>query len=113
MLAPSVAAVVCRNETWRGQAATEPYECAWAREAIIFVRALKPPRLPQGGMHARVQISPDGMNWVDEGTLVPLPDTKGTLTFARPGPFGGWLRVAADLPEGTEITLLVTLHLKG
>lgn len=112
MLAPSVAAVVCRNETWRGRAETEPYECGWAREALIFVRALKPPRLPAGS-GARVQISPDGMRWADEGTLLRFPDAEGALSFARVDRFGGWLRLAADLPDGSEITLIVTLHLKG
>jgi hypothetical protein len=111
MLAQNIAAVVCRNERWTGSAATEPYECGWAREAILFVRALKPPQLPPGTT-ARVQISPDGMNWADEGTEVPLPDLENQLRFARVAHFGGWLRLAAALPEGAEITLLVTIHLK-
>ena len=112
MLAPSLAAVVCRNETWQGEAATEPYECGWAREAAVFVRALRPPRLPEGAT-ARVQVSPDGMHWADEGTEVLLPRTDGALAFARVGQFGGWLRLASVLPDGAEITLIVTLHLKG
>jgi hypothetical protein len=111
MLAQNVAAVVCRNETWQGQAATEPYECGWAKEAIIFVRALKAPALPVGAA-ARVQISADGMNWADEGTQLAFPQATESVAFARVAHFGGWLRLAADLPPGAEITLLVTLHLK-
>ncbi|UFN50964.1 hypothetical protein LPC08_10280 [Roseomonas sp. OT10] len=112
MLATSAAAVVCRNETWTGFQATEPYECGWAREAVVFVRALAPPSLP-AGTTARVQLSPDGMRWADEGTTLVLPPDTETLAFARVAHFGGWLRLAADLPEGAEITLLVSLHLKG
>ena len=111
MLAQNIAAVVCRNERWAGACATEPYECGWAREAIVFVRALAPPSLPPGTV-ARVQISPDGMNWADEGTTLALPQAAQELRFARVLQFGGWLRLAAELPEGAAITLLVTLHLK-
>jgi hypothetical protein len=63
MLAQNVAAVVCRNETWQGQAATEPYECGWAKEAIIFVRALKPPALPVGAPRPRA----DQRRWHELG----------------------------------------------
>ncbi|MBO1078062.1 hypothetical protein [Roseomonas haemaphysalidis] len=111
MLAQNIAAVVCRNEHWTGACATEPYECGWAREAIVFVRALKAPLLPPGTV-ARVQISPDGMHWTDEGTTLALPQAAQELRFARVTHFGGWLRLVAELPEGAGITLLVTLHLK-
>ncbi len=111
MLAQSIAAVVCRNERWTGSSATEPYECGWAREAIVFVRALATPSLPSGTL-ARVQVSPDGMHWADEGTTLALPEADGELCFARVSHFGGWLRLVASLPEGAGITLLVTLHLK-
>ena len=36
----SYTAVVERNTLWQGEFATEPYEAAWATEAIFFVRAL-------------------------------------------------------------------------
>ena len=36
----SYTAVVERNALWQGDFATEPYEAAWASEAIFFVRAL-------------------------------------------------------------------------
>ena len=111
MLAESLSAVVARNETWRGSAATEPYEAGWAREALVFVRALKSPvgALPE----ARIEISPDGMRWVAEGTTLALPESADRVTFARVRHFGNWLRVAADLPAGAEITVLVTIHLKS
>ena len=111
MLPESASAVVARNETWRGRAATEPYEAGWAREAVVFVRALKDPvgALPE----ARLEISPDGMHWVEEGTRLQLPEAADAVTFARLRHFGNWLRVAVDLPEGAEITVLVTIHVKA
>lgn len=105
----SVSAVVARNERWTGHHATEPYEAGWAAEAIIFVRALD----GGGGGEARVQISPDGMRWADEGTRFPLPDALEPVTFARVREFGNWLRIVADVPPGAEVTVLVTIAVKS
>jgi hypothetical protein len=107
----SAAAIVARNETWTGAAATEPYEAGWADEAVVFVRALRPAVGRPG--RARIGLSPDGMRWVREGTEFDLPTGQDEVTFARVDRFGTWLRVAADLPEGASLTVLVTLHLKG
>ena len=60
MLPENITAILTRNEVWQGEAATEPYEAGWAREGILFVRALKRPTGPQPV--ARVQISADGMH---------------------------------------------------
>jgi hypothetical protein len=110
MLRESQAAVVARNEEWRGSVATEPYEAGWASEAIVFVRALKDAVGTPG--RARVELSPDGMRWVAEGTVFDLPTRADEVTFARVAQFGTWLRIAADLPEGGSVTVLVTWHLK-
>ncbi|HEX6977769.1 MAG TPA: hypothetical protein VF342_00585 [Alphaproteobacteria bacterium] len=111
MIRESQVAVVARNETWRGRSATEPYEAGWAGEAVIFVRALKQPKGPLP--EARVEISPDGIRWVPEGTSFPLPAEADGITFARVRHFGNWLRIAADLSDGAEIVVLVTIHLKA
>ncbi len=111
MLTESVTAVVARNETWAGQSACEPYEAGWAREAVIFVRALKDAKGAPG--EARIEISPDGMRWIPEGATFPLPTKTDGIGVARVRHFGNWLRVAADLPSGAEVTVLVTLHLKA
>lgn len=111
MLPENITAVVGRNDKWQGYAASEPYEAGWAREAVFFVRALK---TPQGRQPmARVEISPDGMRWIAEGTQTLLPSEKDGLVALRVKHFGGWLRVAADFAPGTESTVLVTLHLKA
>ncbi len=111
MLPESHNAVVARNETWRGAAATEPYEVGWAHEVIVFVRALAV--VGEVAAEARVQLSPDGMHWADEGTCFALPAVVGAVTFARVRHFGPWLRIVAELPEGLAITVLVTLSLKA
>jgi hypothetical protein len=111
MLRESQTAIVARNERWTGQAATEPYEAGWASEAVLFVRALANARGKPG--RARVEISPDGMRWIVEGTSFALPTKAGAVTFARVAHFGNWLRIAADLPKGASVTVLVTYHLKA
>ena len=110
MVSESQAAVVARNETWTGQAATEPYEAGWAREAIIFVRALKSAGIAG---RAHVELSPDGMNWVAEGTTFALPHDANKVTYARLTQFGNWLRLRAELPEGSSVTVVVTIHVKA
>lgn len=107
----SYTAVVERNETWTGPFASEPYEAAWAREAIFFVRALNV--RSSAPIEARVQISPDGMHWCDEGTRFSLPASADEVTFARVSHFGGWLRIVGDVPDGASITVIVYLTLKA
>jgi hypothetical protein len=112
MLPYNVTAIVARNEEWRGFGASEPYECGWAREALVFLRTLKVNGMPPG-TKARVEISPDGMRWLDSGTSFDLPTEVDGHGFARVQHFGSWLRVAADLPDGAVISVLVTLQLKS
>lgn len=111
MLPENLTAIIARNETWTGAAATEPYEAGWAKEAIVFIRALKPPKgpLPQ----ARIELSADGMHWVAEGSAFDLPASENAVTLQRLSHFGNFLRVAVALPPGSEITVLVSLHLKA
>ena len=110
MLRESQTAVVARNELWEGSAATEPHEAGWASEAVIFVRALDDAIGIPG--QARVEISPDGMHWLAEGTTLALPSRRDEITVARVRHFGNWLRIAAELDPGVALKVLVTLHLK-
>jgi hypothetical protein len=111
MLPENITAVVSRNECWRGEAASEPYEAGWACEAIFFVRALKEPVGPT--TTAWIEVSPDGMHWLHEGTEFTMPDERDGVAMARLAHFGNWLRVAARFDDGAECTVLVTLHLKA
>ena len=106
----SQTAVVERNVEWQGDFALEPWETAWASEAIFFVRVLEATNVPEG-IHARVQLSPDGMHWCDEGGELCLPTGPG-LSFCRVVHFGGWLRLVGSLPAGASLTVIVYLTLK-
>ena len=103
--------VIERNRTWEGVFETEPYETAWAAEAIFFIRALAVDGLSER-VSARVQISPDGIHWCDEGSTVPLPTQAEGVTFGRVSHFGGWLRLVGDVPAG-KLKVLVYLTLKA
>ena len=107
----SFTAVVERNVTWQNEFIAEPYEAAWATEAIYFVRALAASNMPSD-VQARVQISPDGVHWCDEGTTVTLPSSAEAVTFGRVSHFGGWLRLVGKLPDGAQVTVIVYLTLK-
>jgi hypothetical protein len=110
-------AVVERNVTWNGSFSSEPYECGWAKEAVFFVRALLPV-VPSGAAgksappEAKVQISPDGIRWIDEGSSFLLPQTQDQTVFCRIAHFGNWLRIVGDT-KGAELRVLVTLSLKS
>ncbi len=109
MLRQNYTAVVERDRLIEGEFATEPYECGWAGEAIFFIRKLE----QQGslsGAWVKAQISPDGMRWCDEGTLVEL--TEAEVDFVRVRHFGNWLRLVGRLPEEARVRVLVALHLK-
>jgi hypothetical protein len=112
MMRQCVTAVVARNEIWSGRAESEPYECGWAGEAIVWLRCLGGVKGKLAGARARVQISPDGMRWTDEGTKLKFPAKEGALSHARIAHFGNFLRVVADLPKGASAKVLFTLTLK-
>lgn len=104
----STTAVVARGDRFGTGDATEPYEAGWAAEAVVFLLGMDP---GEGGT-ASVQISPDGINWTDEGTHIPMPG-DGRVAFGRVGHFGNWLRIVCDVPDGATRRLHVTFHFKG
>jgi hypothetical protein len=112
MLRESYTVVLERNTTWSGPFATEAYESAWASEAIFFVRLLAHAGNP-AACSAKIQISPDGMHWCDEGTEFALPDTDNAVAFGRVTGFGGWLRIQGELLPNDEVKVIVYLNLKA
>ena len=104
-------AVIARGELWQGSVQTEPYEAAWASEAVFFVRVLE--ATGRGKAIAMVQISPDGMHWVDEGGELSIHAKAGHLSFSRVANFGGWLRLSVEVPPSVGITVVATLALKA
>lgn len=108
-LRPSATAVVERNVEWSGAFASEPWEAAWAREAIFFLRRLD--GAAESEVQARVQLSPDGIHWVDEGSRLHLR-AGAELALVRVREFGGWLRLAGDV-TGEPLRVILYLSLKG
>jgi hypothetical protein len=111
MVRQSYTAVVERNKVWTGTFATEPYEAAWATEAVIFIRTLEPAEAATD-LTAQVQISPDGMHWCNEGASCAISSQPG-VTFCRVTNFGGWLRLAGDIPADGQVKVIVYIALKS
>lgn len=105
------ASAVERRITVTEQFDSQPMEAGWASEAIFFIW-VEEISIP-ADLTVLVQISPDGINWIDENDL--------RIIISRPGyysvkavHFGNWLRVrgVASNPA-SDIKLSVHLHLKG
>ncbi|MCY4020005.1 MAG: hypothetical protein OXG39_11410 [Chloroflexi bacterium] len=107
----SYTATVERNVIWKGEFASEPYEAAWASEAIFFIRALDASPDFEGGL-ATVQISADGIHWADEGTTFELPRKTDAVSYCKVAHFGGFLRLRGHVAPGGGIKVLVSLSLK-
>lgn len=103
--------IVERNVEWQSAFETEPYEVSWASEAIFFVRNLAASG-DMADVNARVQISPDGIRWCDEGTVVSLSGDADAVTFCKVSHFGSFLRLVGELPKGVSLTVIVALSLK-
>lgn len=107
----SYTAVIERAEPLSETFATEPYEAGWACEAVLFIRTLED-SAAAATVRARVQMSPDGIHWVDSGTS--FPDLTGAgITHAPMTNFGNWLRVAGTVDGGGPAKALVYVALKG
>jgi hypothetical protein len=109
MLSRSHTYVMELNGAWQGEFATEPYEAPWGHEAILFVRALESSGFEKA--EARVQISPDGVFWCNEGTTIPLAPAP-EMTFCRVSHFGGFLRLTGELPPGASMKVLAYAAVK-
>jgi hypothetical protein len=105
-------AVLERFGTFSGDFATEPYEAGWADEAIFFVR-INSVEGTEPALTGEVQISADGLTWIDEGT--PLPPIRQTgVVFVRVRHFGNWLRLACRVAgPGATFHGTILLCLKG
>lgn len=88
---------------------TEPYEAAWASEAIFFLRVEDAPAQSQG-LQARVEISVDGLTWVPEGSHMSAQSVGDH--FVRVIHFGGWLRLVAEVAPGERYRVSTYLVLK-
>lgn len=77
----------------------EPYEVAWASEAIAFVYVDE----VNGGaeLDLRAQISVDGYRWIDFGPKFDTITEPGGY-FLQLSHFGTWLRLAGEIRNGPK-----------
>jgi len=107
----SFTAVIEQANVYTANFDTEPYETGWATEARWFVRLLEI-NGDSPGLVLHPQISPDGLHWMDEGSEPITFDATGMQSLALRD-FGHWLRLRAELAEGTtSVKVLIYLALK-
>lgn len=87
---------------------TEPYEAGWASEVIFFIM-VEEMKGKDVSLTARVQLSHDGVNWCDEGT-VSDPVVREGLHFIRVRHFGNYLRLACTV-GGEEPALKLNIQI--
>jgi hypothetical protein len=90
---------------------TEPFEVAWAGEARWYVHFLRP--APGTTVEFRVQISPDGLNWIDHESIEPREVDASGFVSIPVTLFGHWLRLRSAITSGSEQPMLrIYLELK-
>ena len=85
---------------------THPYEAGWASEAISFIR-VESLTGESAQLDATVQISVDGIRWVDEGTSFKTISATGDY-FVKVSHFGGFLRLRGSV-SGTDANFNLTI----
>ncbi|WP_426187700.1 DUF6385 domain-containing protein [Microbacterium sp. TWP3-1-2b2] len=90
---------------------TEPFEVAWAGEARWWIHFLQPAE--ETTVEFRVQISPDGLNWIDhEGIEAVTSKATGFVSIPVTN-FGHWLRLRSTRTTGEASPMLrIYLELK-
>jgi hypothetical protein len=97
--------VLDRLTDFKGCFRTEPYESGWADEVVAFVRVHE--KSGRAELGARLQISPDGIEWVDEGAKANTAEAG--VIFMRTTNFGGWLRIVIECEDDCKITTYLAL----
>ncbi len=107
----SQSAVMERGVDLAGVHETEPFEVAWAGEARWWVQFLRP--AAGTTVEFRVQISPDGITWIDHEGIAPLvSEAVGVLSIPVER-FGHWLRLRSEQTAGANAPMLrISLELK-
>ena len=102
--------IVHKNE-FTSEFQTEPYEVAWASEAICFI-CVESVTGRDAALEVSTQISADGIHWIDEGSRFE-PITGESDTFLKLSHFGGWLRFKGRMTGSRPgFTLTMRLALK-
>lgn len=98
--------VLDRLTNFKGELASEPYEAGWADEALAFLRIHS--IYDECKVSFRVQISPDGLLWSDEGSEKKNINKEGVY-FLKIKEFGGWLRLIVESNKEVKVTTYIDL----
>ena len=98
--------VLDRLASFSGRFDSEPYETGWADELIAFVRVHEKAQCT--ALRAWLQISPDGIEWIDEGTSAALSEGS-SLLFMKARDFGGWVRLCVECDDECKVTTYLAL----
>lgn len=93
-----------------GSFQTHPYEAGWADEAIFFIMIEHQNGEPE--VSAQVQISHDGVNWVNDGSIRQTFSGIGLHALKVDPNFGNYLRLDVAVTGG-EAMLNIQIHCKG
>lgn len=105
-------AVLSRGEIWQPGFTSEPYEAGWAKEGLVFLRLMDDVS-DEADAFVFLQISPDGIAWVNEGATLMLPNNRNQITFLKIQHFGQFLRLATTADSDfVPRNILATLNLK-
>ena len=100
--------VLERLKYFSGDFETEPYETGWASDAIFFIR-IHELTGEDVSIDSSVQISVDGIRWIDEGSSFPTLHEIGDY-YLPVSYFGGWLRLRNRV-QGVKPETKMTIHL--
>ena len=101
--------VLERLKDFTGGFFTEPFEAGWATEALFFIRLHSIEGKDDPTIRAKVQISADGIEWIDRGIEFPKISEVGNY-YIDVDRFGGFLRLALET-EGTILNYRITIQL--
>lgn len=98
--------VLDRLATFKSRLDSEPYEAGWADTLIAFVRIHE--KKGNSAFKAWLQISPDGIEWIDEGSSAVLEKGNNLMFFKASG-FGGFLRLCLECDDECRVTTYFAL----
>jgi hypothetical protein len=104
-------AVLERLKDMTGDFATEPFEAGWATEAQFFIRLHSIEGKGNPTLHGKVQISADGIEWIDRNITFPKMTKPGNY-YVDVDKFGGWLRLVCETKGDCVYRITVQLALK-
>jgi hypothetical protein len=99
-----------QRKDFTGIFSTHPMEAGWSTEAIFFM-TVENIKGKEASLLVKVQISADGIHWMDEGTQFPIITEAGHY-FVKVRHYGGWLRLSGEINQSNQFNLTIHLVIK-